>query len=312
MPVAAKPLLRDPIYDGAADPVVLWNPLLKKWWMFYTNRRASETALPGVSWVHGTRIGIAESSDGGANFTYAGTAQIDYGPQEYTHWAPEIIQHNGIWHMYLSIVPGIYNDWNAARDIIHLTSSNLRKWKFESKLNLDSDRVIDANVIRLPDGSWRMWYKNERAKNGSLYYADSSDLYHWIAKGNAIPGVAGEGAKIFRWRNVYWMMVDVWNGLAVFRSQDCLDWKRQRDNILKEPGMIATDRSKGGHADVVVNGDDAYLFYFVHQDNQDAAGQHPEYKRRSVIQVAELKLANGVITCDRNQPVAMKLLTPAN
>ena len=62
---AAKPLFRDPVHDGAADPVVVWNPHEKKWFMFYTNRRANVPAdqTPGVTWVHGTRIGIAESSD---------------------------------------------------------------------------------------------------------------------------------------------------------------------------------------------------------------------------------------------------------
>jgi len=305
-----KPLFRDPIYDGAADPVVVWNPLLKKWWMFYTNRRASESTLPGVSWVHGTRIGIAESSNHGAIFTYAGTAEIGYGTKEYTHWAPEIIEHEGVWHMYLSIVPGVFNDWNAAREIVHLTSVNLRKWKFESKLDLGSDRVIDANVIRLRDGSWRMWYKNERAKDGSLYYADSPDLKQWTSRGNAIPRVGGEGAKIFQWKDGYWMIVDVWDGLAVFRSDDCLKWQRQAANILKEPGLEATDRSKGGHADVVVNAGRAYLFYFVHQDNQDAEGKGPEYKRRSVIQVVELEYAAGLIRCDRNAQVAIDLRPP--
>jgi len=34
--------------------------------MFYTNRRSNAPGLDGVKWVHGTRIGIAESSDGGA------------------------------------------------------------------------------------------------------------------------------------------------------------------------------------------------------------------------------------------------------
>jgi hypothetical protein len=38
---APKPLYRDPVYDGAADPVVIWNPKVKRWWMFYTNRRAT-------------------------------------------------------------------------------------------------------------------------------------------------------------------------------------------------------------------------------------------------------------------------------
>ena len=62
---APKPLYRDPVHDGAADPALIWNHGEKKWMMFYTNRRAD---LPNpdpkdVAWVHGTQIGIAESSD---------------------------------------------------------------------------------------------------------------------------------------------------------------------------------------------------------------------------------------------------------
>ncbi len=61
---ANKPLFRDPVFDGAADPAVIWNRKEKKWFMFYTNRRANAPGQNGVSWVHGTRIGIAESADG--------------------------------------------------------------------------------------------------------------------------------------------------------------------------------------------------------------------------------------------------------
>ena len=73
---APKPLLRDPIHDGAADPVAIWNPHVKRWWMFYTNRRANVTNEPGVAWVHGTRLGIAESTNSCANWSYVGTAQM--------------------------------------------------------------------------------------------------------------------------------------------------------------------------------------------------------------------------------------------
>ena len=73
--VAAKPLYRDPVYDGAADPTLIWNPLVKHWWMFYTNRRANVPGLSGVTWVHGTPIGIAESADGGANWKYVGAGR---------------------------------------------------------------------------------------------------------------------------------------------------------------------------------------------------------------------------------------------
>src|SRR3990170_335634 len=54
--IASKPLFRDPIYDGAADPVVIWNQKEKKWFMFYTNRRANVKDLIGVTWVHGSNI----------------------------------------------------------------------------------------------------------------------------------------------------------------------------------------------------------------------------------------------------------------
>ncbi len=37
---APKPLYRDPVHDGAADPSLIWNRAEKKWMMFYTNRRA--------------------------------------------------------------------------------------------------------------------------------------------------------------------------------------------------------------------------------------------------------------------------------
>lgn len=50
--LAEKPLYRDPVFDGAADPVVIWNPAEEKHFMFYTNRRATADTLPGVSWVH--------------------------------------------------------------------------------------------------------------------------------------------------------------------------------------------------------------------------------------------------------------------
>jgi hypothetical protein len=305
--IAPKPLFRDPLYDGAADPVLVWNRAEMKWMMFYTDRRANVPNLPGVSWVHGTPIGIVESSDGGATWEYDGTVEVPYGKPGYTYWAPDIMDYDGTYHMFLSIVPGIFNDWNAGREIIHLTSKDLHRWKFESRLDLNSDRVIDPSLIRLPGGTFRMWYKNERAKDGSLYYADSPDLYRWTSRGNAIPRVSGEGPKIFRWQDHYWMMVDVWDGIAVFRSEDCLAWKRQDGNLLKEPGIIPTDRFKGNHVDVVVSNGRAWLFYFVHQGGPDAEGKDREWQHRSVIQVVELKYADGALSCDRNAPTHIAL-----
>jgi sucrose-6-phosphate hydrolase SacC (GH32 family) len=135
--LAPKPLYRDPIYDGAADPVVIWNKQEKKWFMFYTNRRATDPTADGVTWVHGTRIGIAESMDG-ATWTYRDTANINYRPSlQYTHWAPDVAEDTqGGYHMFLTYVPGIFTDWNHPRAILHLTSADLLNWKYESTLAL--------------------------------------------------------------------------------------------------------------------------------------------------------------------------------
>jgi hypothetical protein len=72
--IAPKPLFDDPVYHGAADPVIIYNKKLKKWWMLYTNRRASIEDST-VQWVHGTRIGIAESKDG-RTWKYVDTCNI--------------------------------------------------------------------------------------------------------------------------------------------------------------------------------------------------------------------------------------------
>ena len=120
--VAAKPLFRDPVFDGAADPVVIWNPHVRKWWMFYTNRRANMEGLSGGAWVHGTRIGIAESADSGAHWTHVGVANIempqDLGGAEPTEWAPEVVTGpDGLHHLYIAVVPGIFEDWQHPRTI---------------------------------------------------------------------------------------------------------------------------------------------------------------------------------------------------
>src|SRR6188768_20810 len=76
--VAPKPLFDDPVYHGAADPIIIYNKAKKKWWMLYTNRRASIEDTT-VRWVHGTRIGIAESKDG-VKWKYLDTTNIKFRP----------------------------------------------------------------------------------------------------------------------------------------------------------------------------------------------------------------------------------------
>jgi hypothetical protein len=305
--VAPHPLFSDPVHHGAADPVVVWNKKKKKWWMFYTNRRADMPDSTGVKWVHGTKIGIAESKDGN-KWNYVDTADINYTPDAgYTFWAPDIIVSKGVYHMYLTYVPGTFDNWNHPRYIIHLTSKNLVNWKYEARLSLNSEKVIDASVFELPDGSWRLWYNNE--KDGkSIYYADSKDLYTWQDKGKAI-AARGEGPKVFFWKNTYWMIIDAWKGMEIYRSDDLLHWQKQANRILEAPGKGTDDGAIGGHCDVIVNNGKAYVFYFTHpgRNKSNPAPVKSIEWNRSVIQVAEIEYKNGEITCDRNAPVVIQL-----
>ena len=303
---APKPLYDDPVYHGAADPVIIYNKAKKKWWMLYTNRRASIDDST-VQWVHGTRIGIAESNDG-ANWKYVDTCNINFRPDEgYTHWAPDVIEHNGTYHMYLTYVPGTFKDWNHPRVIVHLTSTELRNWKYQSIVKLVNEKVIDASVFKVNDTLWRMWYNNE--KDGkSIYYADSKDLYNWTDKGKAI-AARGEGPKTFFWQGKYFMIVDAWKGMEVYSGDDLVNWKTQESRILEDPGKGKDDQAIGGHCDVVVNNGKAYVFYFTHpgrrKDMPAPKGSFDD--KRSVIQLAELKYLNGEIVCNRDEAVTIKL-----
>lgn len=288
--LAQKPLFRDPIYDGAADPVVVWNPKVKRWWMFYTNRRANAPGLSGVAWVHGTRLGIAESDDG-AKWKYIGTANIElpdsFGGKDVTHWAPDVIRgDDGRWHMFLTVVSGIFETWQHPRDIVQLTSTDLRNWTYQQTLKLFSDRVIDAGVMKMPDGLWRLWYNNERDKK-SIYYAESRDMKTWTDKGKAVADKPGEGPKVFRWKDKYWMIVDQWKGLGVYRSDDALNWEPQSENLLATPGKGLDDQVIGGHPDVVISSDRAFLFYFAHPSN-GTASQFDSSRRNQI----QKRLAN--------------------
>ncbi len=273
-------------------------------------------ASPGV---HGTKIGIAESADGGATWSYVGTADIelppDIGGTEPTQWAPEIATGpDGVHHLYLAVVPGVFENWQHPRTMVHLTSTDLRTWRHAQALSLASDRVIDAAVHRLPDGSWRMWYNNER-DHKSIYYADSPDLTHWTDRGKAA-GVGerpGEGPFVFEWKGHDWMLVDLWKGLGVYRSDDLLHWTPQPENLLGVPGHGLDDGVNGGHPGVVVSGGRAFCFYFTHPGRAGTIAPQDKDSldlRRSSIQVVELVEHDGQITCDRDAPTHIKLLPP--
>ncbi len=307
---ADRPLYIDPVYNGSTDPMVCYNPTTGTYYMYYTSRRSNVDGLDGIASIHGSPIGIAESKDGGATWQYIGDCKIDYHPDaEPTYWAPEIIWHEGLFHMYLTYVPGVFSDWEHPRDIVHLTSTDGVEWKTESVLDLAVRKVIDACVYQMPDGMWRLWYNNE-TDNKSIYYAESPDLYNWTDKGKVDIETVGEGPNVFFWHGKYYMIVDEWKGLSVFTSNDAMNWSKQEAPYLIN-GKEGVDGSRGNHADVEVVDDHAYMFYFSNIPSETDP-QTGEVKRRrgSAVYVVELQEAeDGAVSCDVEAPCMINMIS---
>jgi hypothetical protein len=60
------------------------------------------------------------------------------------HWAPDIVRaDDGSYHMFLTVVPGVFTDWQHPRRIVHLTSTDLRTWR---------------NVVVSGDRAWLFYF----------------------------------------------------------------------------------------------------------------------------------------------------------
>lgn len=297
MPQPTSPLYRDPIFDGAADPVVVWNRAAKSWWMFYTQRRANVDS-PGVAYCHGCTIGVAVSEDNGATWVYQGGLQLGFREWgESTFWAPDIVFHDGLYHMFVGYIPGVPDHWRGKARMAHYTSANLWQWTFEGLIKLSSDGVIDATLLQMPDDQWRMWYKDD-TRGSVTMVASSANLRDWeLSLEPAIGGKAHEGAKVFRFGDWYWMLTDEWGGMRVYRSEDCETWEKQ-GMILDGPSTRPEDTPCGAHGDVVVVEGRAYVFYFSHPGRPSHFGETinedgivPYSQRRSSIHVAPLAIS---------------------
>ncbi|WP_353808991.1 family 43 glycosylhydrolase [Agromyces sp. SYSU T00194] len=296
----------DPVTGGPTDPAVIRHEASGQWWMFTTQRRPCADE-PGVAWVHGSRIAVAHSDDG-VHWAYVGTLDgLDApgdpaGPN--THWAPEVIFDGERYRMYLTVIAGVPDRWEGhPRRIREYRSDDLRHWTAVGDLALSSDRVIDAAVARCPDGRWRLWYKDE-ADDSTTWAAVSDDLGTWRVEGRAIGGRPHEGPNVFALGGSWWMLVDEWRGMGVYRSDDAVDWERQGGLdavILAEPGPHPEDRTVGRHGDVVVDGDRALLYYFTHPwwDGGEVAAADAPAARLSTVHAATLTVVDGRLECTR-------------
>lgn len=314
-PDAFKTPYRDPVWDGPTDPVVVADHPAREWVLFYTQRRATETGLQGVEWVHGTAIGVARSSDGGLNWNYQGTLDglVPPGTElPATLWAPDVVRIGDQWVMYLTVLGGVRTDWTGRASIVQLSSPDLVTWDYLGAIDLDSPRVIDASVALCGDGRYRLWYKDE-ARGSNTYGAVTDtplDPGSWVREGLVIPGRAHEGPKVFRLEGSYWMIVDEWRGLGVYRSDDAAGgWARQEyldGLILTDPETVDGGPVVGRHADVVsleaaVAGKErALLVYFTHPhwNGVDIDGVTADpMTHLSHVKAAVLEVQDGNLVC---------------
>jgi hypothetical protein len=258
--------------------------------------------------VHGTDIGIASSRDRGATWTYRGVvAGLAHEPGHNTFWAPEIVWVEDRCHMFVSYIQGIPTAWEGhPRQIHHYTSNDLVHWQHHGPLLLAGDRAIDACIFPLPQGGYRLWYKNE-ADASSTWSLESDDLYDWHSPRHVLSTPGGhEGPNVFRLGNVFWLIVDSWSGQLVYRSADLQGWTPAGRILGNDSRRSGTDDLVPGlHADVHVEGDTGYVLYFVHHPGPDQSG------RQSSIQLATVTTDGERLICDSSDDSRLALPEPS-
>ncbi len=312
---APAPLFRDPVFNGAADPSLVWHEAEKAWYLFYTQRRSNQE-LPGVSWAFGTKIAIAKSTDKGRSWNYVGTAEgLSRGLEQETFWAPHVFEENGTFHMFVTFIPAISERFGGGRPnppgsekkhprILHYTSRDLTNWEFSDAVDVKSENIIDPGVVKLRDARWLMVFRDDGRKSKTAKVV-SADLKNWTR----IESVSGqdrhEAPVVLFWKDKFWLFIDEWKGIAVYQSDDGIQYTRN-NLILDQPGKRPEDGYFGSHPGVALAGDRAFIFYHCHHGK--TIGEKPdrkeennlEYKLTS-LQVAELEIRDGKMTCDRDK-----------
>jgi len=303
------PIYRDPVYDGAADPEIVWNCHANEWWIFYTGRRARLEG--GMTWA-GTAIGVAASKDW-KSWRHVGYCRFDgeggVADSEDTFWAPGIVFDGEKYHMFVVLKKGRPIPWNGEPSIVHYeapANNLLNGWKKVGVVQTPaSGRCIDAGLCQV-NGEWRMWIKHQ----GKIRLMASCDLQSWTDRGlvsgdvNKERGI--EGPYVFFWRDRHWMITDPHNGIQVYTSNDTEIWKKM-GAILEGPGSRTLDISRGRHPSAITVSNRAFIFYHVEPYrpypplHRDLPPAEKSIKQKiCVIHCAELIYEDSKLSCDRN------------
>lgn len=222
-------MIVDPIHDGATDPVLVRNHEEASWWCLFVHRRANTKVggPPRIGRCHGSEVGVANSADGGRSWLYRGTVSLPVERGTNTFWGPDVVWHDGTYHMFVTFIRGVPDDpaWDTHgrpspwhRQIHHLTSANLWDWEHVSRLDLGTDHAVDPYVFPMPSGGWGLWFKDE-ARGGSIWRAASTDLYEWKVADQVLADWH-EGPSLFELGGSIWMLAESRNGPRAARKSD--------------------------------------------------------------------------------------------
>lgn len=167
---------------------------------------------------------------------YPITAREDLG--EIHLWAPCIVLHRGVYHMYICV-----GDVDNSKYKINLfTSTDLWNWERhpENPMVVDGYDARDPHVIRLDDGTWVMYYTATSRPEGGRHVVaavTSTDLVHWGNKKVVFTDVeegtfggSTESPFVVRRGDHYYLLIcnndrrRRYDATDVFRSRDPFHW----------------------------------------------------------------------------------------
>ena len=89
--------------------------------------------------------------------------------------------------MFVTYIQGIYHTWDGVATLEHYTSTDLLNWDHTGGLSFGSSRIIDPCVFRLPDGKWRMWYKDEKITQAETQLKQAGlRVFHHIRRSDKV------------------------------------------------------------------------------------------------------------------------------
>lgn len=252
--VASSPLYRDPLFDGAHDPEMVWNYAEQCYWLLYLQNRynipLTDPAPLGRTSL--TDIGLASTPDGGRSWIYRGVAEgLDVpasaradelppsGTQQYggaTWWRPAVTFADDIYHAFWVMWessrgmkgpdgPGAYANWN----LVHYTSNNLKSWQYNQTVRTNSF-AYDSDVFRLADGRYILFSTGQtRPVRGNPKVLQSRDLYRWSECTD--PGLQ---VNIDEGPHATWNDMSIkWRGFAFINWDGSAHFGTNRPNMMR-------------------------------------------------------------------------------